>query len=554
MNLSAAELETKSTNVLSRVFIVLGGLSLVFCLYALVTGFPPEIFGHTLPVKIKNMKKPLLAAVFFFAAAVLARSSRKEAALALKSRFEGLSAYPAAVWAITAFHALLFLWIQINEYLAVDINFIPFFFYDYQLYYAMKGDFYYTALLHGHYHINNILIPLAPLWSLFKSPLFLISLHGIIAALAAPPLYLIARDQLKSAAAGIVIILAYLGSSYMNGLQRVNFCVEIFYPVLIFWAFYAALKSRWILYSIFAALILSVKDDSFAYLGALGIALFFMRGKKLAGVLSLAAGAVFFILLNSFAMPGSDEVMESLVWNYVKYGNSVSEIALYFLTHPYEIVVIFLNHPAKLETLFNILYRHGFFPLFTPASFALLFSLIPLFLNSEGRTDFYLLHFHYAGPVLPFIYISAISGFSFVLKRIPEKRKEAFLWAALAVLFVINAGHFQTRKITPDNLESIKWAKSLPEGANVVTHGSLMPYIGYKEYNYFFAAPWENPKHKHHEIYMNADYYLIDYTVNHYPMNAGFFGEKVAALSANPSYRLARHDDKRFLFERVSGK
>ena len=177
--------------------------------------------------------------------------------------------------------------------------------------------------------------------------------------------------------------------------------------------------------------------------------------------------------------------------------------------------------------------------------------VFPLFFHHTGRdTDFVDLRFHYAAAVLPFLFIAFVFGFSNLYHRISLRRRTLFLWITALVLILLNGGNFVTRPVTVETLKSIEWARRVPQGANLVTHGHLLPYVGYREYNYYFSAPLELREHPAHEAYAKADYYLIDFNVDPYPMDRGYLTDKLKKLEKDPDYVLMGADGERYLFKR----
>ena len=101
-----------------------------------------------------------------------------------------------------------------------------------------------------------------------------------------------------------------------------------------------------------------------------------------------------------------------------------------------------------------------------------------------------------------------------------------------------------------DTLETIRAARSIPDDHDVVTHGHLLPYVGYRTNNFYFAKTFDNPKHPVHQSYANADYYLIDFTVNPYPVDKNYLIKKLEALKQDPRYEYQIQSDNRHLFFR----
>lgn len=563
---------------LSRLAAFLAFLDAIFIGALIVTGLPAEIEGYQLP--LKNIRKPFLFFACFLTLAFLLHPERADRLRFWKERVLGVVAKPYAIWVLAAVYAVLFTWQQLTEYFTLEINFLPFEMYDYMLHYFFQGMWHYTGALHTYYHVNNILLFLAPLWYFFKTPLFLVGIYGLLAAAAIFPLYGIAKERFQEPLAPFVLAFVYLNYRYLQNVLLMNFSVEIFYPFFIFAALYCAFRNRWGLYYLMVLLGLMVKEDSVLYFSALGGLVFFLKrpaqqprphrmsgdvhtgehfyvpARKIHGLCTIALSVFYLVFVLKIFLPlTGNPILKGDLENFEAYGRSFRELFSHFVGDPKEILVVMFGSLAKLRTYWNVTSRLLFLPFFSPACLFILAPVFPLFLHATGRDeDFVDLRFHYAAVVLPFVFIALIFGFSNLYRRIGDKRKEIFLWAACLALIVINGGHYVTRRITVEHIQSIQWARRVPLAANLVTHGHLLPYIGYRKYNYYFAVPFGLKEHPLNGAYSNADYYLIDMNVNPYPMDRSYLNGKVQELRANVEYLLVAEEGERYLFKRKGAR
>ena len=561
---------------LSRLSFLLMILDFLFMGYLTVIGFPPEIAGQTL--KLKNMRTPFLVFVILGLLFLVFHPQRKQKIALFKERLASLASKPYAIWALAGAYGLLFLWQQLSEYYGIQINFIPFGFFDYILYYLFKGQVNFTGWLHGYYHLNNIMILLAPFWYLFKSPLFLEVIYGFLAAAAVIPLYGIAKERFRDPGVPLFVAFIYLNYRYLQNVLLMNFCVEIFYPLFIFSALYCAMKDRWKSYFACVILGLLVKEDSFLYFCALALVVAFLpRARKkvqletaltrftplreefktvpvrrVAAFFTVVLSLGYFIFLTKYFIPMTgNDIWKDNLNNFEGYGESTMEIVGNLLKAPLLILEVLFGSSEKIGTWLNLLSRLAFLPLASPAAFLIAVPVFPLFFHHTGRdVDFVDLRFHYAAAVLPFVFIAFVFGFSNIYRKLQDRRKEKFLWTAGLILILLNGGNFVTQPVNAETLKSIQWAKRVPQGANLVTHGHLLPYVGYREYNYYFSRPLELPEHPAHVAYSKADYYLIDLNVDPYPMDHGYLMAKVKKLEKDPAYVPIAEEGERYLFKR----
>jgi len=535
--------------IVSGIFLGMAALAGAVMVYLVATGLPPEIAGHT--IKLKNLRKPFIFFLLFLAGGIALDTDARGWVARGKDAALRFISHPASVWLLSGVYGLLFLWQQLSEYFGVNINFIPFEFYDYMLYYLFQGKVNFTGLLHEYYHLNNILIFLAPLWQCFRSSLFLTVIYGFIASAAAIPLYGIARRRFSEAWIPFVVCLIYLNYRYLQNVLLMNFSVEIFYPLFVFLALYFAMRKWWWAYFLSVFLGLTVKEDSFLYFSALGVLVFFMKDRR-QGIATVLGSLIYFFLLIRWFVPYTEStILQGDLRNFSDQGDSMASIAKNLISNPSLVFFYLFGSWAKWRTLIKLVSRLMFLPLCSPAVFLVLVPLFPLFLQGGGGTENFVdLRFHYAAAVIPFVFIAFVFGFSNLEKRLPQKMKKIVLGGLCVLLLLLNGGNYTTSKITAENMESIAWAKSIPPGANLVTHGHLLPYVGYRKYNYYFAVPFELKEHSAHRYFSEADFYLIDLNVNLYPMDENYFKEKLVALGRDDRYELIRQAGKRYLFKR----
>jgi len=533
---------------LSHFCLLISLLFLGLLFYLVIHGFPAPDW-MTEVISLKNTRKPFQLFLAFFLLSIVIHPYRETKV----KRLSSFLSRPLAIGLLLGFYFLLFLWHEIAEYLAIQINFIPFGFYDYMLYYFFQGKINYTGFLHGFYHINNALYLLAPIWSLFKSPLVLLVAHPFLLVLAGAPLYGLGRHYFKQSAAPLLIVFVYLNFRYLQNILHMNFGVEDFYPLFFFSLICFAVKQRWFWYFLFLILSLSIKEDSFFYLSAFGFLLLWMKGKRLSGFVTIVASLFYFYWIqNYFVVWTGSDIFQAVSKNFSQYGSTPVEIIGYGLSHVTEIIKEFLGSKEALRTCVKSFGRLLFIPLFSPWLFGCLATLFPLFVR--GGENFVDLRFQYSAPFIGILFPALIDGLRRLMNRVQSWgfSREHILSVILIVLLFINGGKFSLPSWNQEHLKTIRLAQSIPQGEVVVTHGHLLPYIGYREPNIYFQQALERPENPMHPTYETADYYFIATNVNPYPMNKDFVEEKLAELKQRPDLKLIHEDGVRWLFERRS--
>ncbi len=140
---------------------------------------------------------------------------------------------------------------------------------------------------HFRFHFSPILFLCAPALLATHSPLALVVTQACLGALAAPPLFLIARkrmpERLAVAVAGVALLYPPLA-----GVIFADFHENGFVPALTLWLLWALDARRFGWGSAFAALLLGVKEDQATILGfaaLVGGVWFARRGDRAASLL-----------------------------------------------------------------------------------------------------------------------------------------------------------------------------------------------------------------------------------------------------------------------------
>lgn len=533
--------------------LVLWGISIAFVLLMVVCffhGFPIPLLQGS-PLRIKNLRKPFEFAVVFFLLGLVIHPQRDERLAFIKKRISQVAGSPWAIWFLAGAYFLFSFWEQVTKHLALELNFIPFLFYDYMLWYFDQAKFCFTGFLHGYYHVNLILLLLYPLWKLVQTPWFLHVAHPLLASLAAVPLYFVAREKLKNPFLAFVTAFIYLNFRYVHNLVFVNFAVEVFYPLFIFSAIYFAEK-RWnALYYLSVILGLLVKEDSAFYFLPLGIFFLFSKENRKRGLVTLALAAIYPLWVLKVFLPWSGStILRGDLNNYSKLGRDMRSIVWNVATHPWILVKEFFLPTEKLETFFKVTSRLLFLPFFSPWILLVIAAIYPLFF--QGGDLFIELAFYYSAPVLPFLFVAFVDGWR-RLQGLRFWREVPFVrWAVVVALVLLNGLNLRPLHFTRDDLKTISLAKGIPKEAIVLAQGHLLPYLGYRKWNFYFAPSYARRKDIQ-EQYENPDFYLIDLEANPYPLSPEELTQMARTLKENPRYRVAYEDRRRLLLEKIRG-
>lgn len=272
-----------------------------------------------------------------------------------------------------------------------------------------------TLLSHFQVHFSPIFYLLLPFYKLWPRPETLQILQILVAASALIPAFLIVRELRlprgwQTALCALLLLHPGLSGSSLYDLHE-----NCFLAPLILWLLWAALRRKWGAFSVFALLLLGVKEDATIYLFCVGLWLLCggMQDKdvQVAGFLSMLAALVYFAAVSAWLSRGGEGVMfyrfENIQalpdWGLLGYVLTAIGLPGWILEQ--------LFMPDKLLYLLKMLLPFGLLPLFSRRlrhGFLLLpFVVINLLSNWNYQYDLNF-QYHYGTTVLLFFVSAAV--------------------------------------------------------------------------------------------------------------------------------------------------
>ncbi len=346
--------------------------------------------------------------------------------------------------------------------------------------------------------------------------------QSIVLALAALPIFWIARRRLQSDWAGVTFAAMYLLFPAIQAANLTEFHAVTFAPLM--FAYNYGEGRAWKRFALFALIALGVKED---------IALM---------VFTLAT---FFALRDVFQVPGF-KLFKPETWNLKRINRFPVFIAALSLVWFAVTLFIIIPHfsprnesvyigrypktpldmilglfiPAKIEYVVKLLASSGFIALFDPIT--LLVGAPSLILNLLSSYDAqYSGAYHYSAPVAPYFVLAAIGGVARLrnwnwTRMNADKRGQIFLRpsAFVRVLFVFGlliafgyhlvagytpiGGAFVWHEVTEHQRTLSRFLKQIPPDVRVSTTSSLFPHLSHREKLYRFPT------------ILDAEYILLD--------------------------------------------
>ncbi|WP_245863159.1 DUF2079 domain-containing protein [Candidatus Viridilinea mediisalina] len=293
-------------------------------------------------------------------------------------------------------------------------------------------------------------LPAIPFYALVPSAYTLVVVQTLLLVSGALPVYLIARERIGAAWAGVAFAALYLfypTTQFMA--MAAPFQPRIPGLVLLLWAFWMLEQRRLWPYLLLLGLAMLTRTDAALVVVAFGMYAALRRLPWAFALVPFLVGLVYFYVAITYITPQfySDTFTPERVevpfdlsrdynemWPcgvspqacyYIHLGGSIPEIIKNILTHPVEIF-FFIFQPEKLWYLFLLLAGLLFLPIFAPRELLLAAPIVGINLLSD-RIFQYVITEQYQILVIPGMIIAAIYGGAWVLameKRGAESREQ----------------------------------------------------------------------------------------------------------------------------------
>lgn len=291
--------------------------------------------------------------------------------------------------------------------------------FDQSMWNSLNGSFMFNTrtnmpLLGDHFFL--ILVLLLPIYALWQSPIILFLIQTFFIALAALPIFWIARDKFNSEKAGLALALAYL---LMPAIQFVNLSefqpVALAIPFLLF-AFYFLTTKRHRLFWLSTALALLCMETVAFVVFFLGIYAFWIMGRRKQGI-AIMAVALLWIYIIFLLLPASGIVQPNRYFggaenSYANLGSSFGEIIGTIVFNPL-LVLSEVFTLQKIGYLLLVLSSTGFASLFSLPTLLISF---PIFAQNllSSKAIYTTIYAQYVSLIIPFLMVATIYGSRFL--------------------------------------------------------------------------------------------------------------------------------------------
>jgi len=429
-------------------------------------------------------------------------------------------------------------------------------------------------------HFNPVIIPLSWLFSLYRHALTLLHLQNIALAIAAVPIFLIAKKNLGPSVA-LFFSLAWLLNPMVQNISMFEFHILPFALVFILFAFHFYQKNEFWKCILMLCLSLLVREDVSLVVFMFGVLAAIDKKEKKWVLAPITLSLLYFF----FAMQIIGAFSESGAYKFQIYyswlGNSPMEIVAYILTHPHIILLRFFSF-GNIGMILGMLLPVAFLPILRPKFLLLAVPVyLQIFLGSGGASGL-ILKTQYATLFLPAIFIAFVYSLD-TIKTFPKNKSivSLILHEPLGKIILATSIVYASVTLGPvtggvwkniynRNPERIAVKKEIisliPAGVPVVAPYDLLAHLSSRKYiysaNYFFIGQQQFtqnayflPENTEYVIVSVSDIVSYESQYKNHPLygpNYAGAAERVRAQLKENSFGLIRAQDEYLVYKKDS--
>lgn len=288
-------------------------------------------------------------------------------------------------------------------------------------------------------HVEPILIALAPLYLVHSGAETLLVVQAVVVALGAVPAYLLARRATGRAWLSLVFPIAYLLHPSLQDAVLDDFHAVTLSSCFLMWAIYQAHRNSIGWFALFAVLAAATKEEVSLLVALLGV-FFLLRGRVLAGFMTILLGVAWFLLAITMIIPAASPTGHSpYLARYAYLGHGIGGVFVGAARHPGLVLRTLVSEP-RLEFLSFLLHPAGFVSVLQPL---VLLLALPAWLIDMLSSDprMYSGLYQYTPEIIPYIIAAAAFGVAMV-SRVARRNSgsgDHGLGLALALLVLVAA-------------------------------------------------------------------------------------------------------------------
>jgi uncharacterized membrane protein len=342
-------------------------------------------------------------------------------------------------------------------------------------------------------HASYILLAFVPLYWIWPAPQLLLLAQTLALAVAAIPVFLLARRVLHNSWIALLPALAFLLNPALGWVNVENFHPDSFEVPLVLFALYFMTVHRWRAYMAMVVLALLVKEDVALLVVPLGLYVAFRHDRRV-GLTTADIGVAWFIATVFFLGPLlSGTTAGTLDAFRVPFGGWRGLISM-AIREPWEVIAHMLT-AEKVKYLIQLLAPLVFLPVMTAGSLivvpSIAFNLLSTF---SYQTN---LRYHYTSLIIPVFAWTAL----LCLQRVKHSGTRRAVVVAMLVATLLSAYAWGSADWSRDpafhydpkhpQTKAVEEAIALvPDDAVVSARSRMATHLAHREQVYEFPTPF----------------------------------------------------------------
>jgi uncharacterized membrane protein len=341
-------------------------------------------------------------------------------------------------------------------------------------------------------HTSFILLPLVPVYWLFPSAEVLVVAQAAAVSLAGLPLFLLARERLRSEWLAFGVAVAFLANPALHWAGWEQFHPDIFEVPLALFALYFMTRRRWLPYFVFVVLLLAVKEDVALMTVMLGVYVAVKHDRRV-GIVTMLLSVTWFALAVWVVLPGFNGEGTLDAWR-VPYGG-MGGLLKATLTRPWVVVGRAFTGDRHWYA-WQLFASFGLLSLLAPS--ALIIAAGPLASNLLSTFWYqYHLQYHYTTLVVAVLAFAATVGIAHFQRRaLRGALVVVLILAAVVTSWLWGPSQFSRHReylgnSSPGHVGPInRLLHRVPATAAVASQYPFVTHLDHRERIYEFPVPW----------------------------------------------------------------
>lgn len=400
------------------------------------------------------------------------------------------------VRAISVAVGLILFWFVLTRFRSGEINAIDFtVYYDRPNFQTMLGRPLYVesaddaARAYRTYlavHAHWIMLPLAALYFLWATPLWLLALSVVAVVVGAVYTLRIIQNAGGGGVLGSAAALAFVLNDNTARTLNYGFHTEVLYAWFVPWMIHAGMLRQWKSFGAATLACIAVKEDAFLLVFGVAAVLLLVPGRSLQRMewlfvaASIAVATLNLMLYYQFLVPRLSPTGAPLYANYwANYGPTAMTALVGMLQHPGTVLLSTLTSGFMTR----VMVPHLYLP-FVGWRWMLGIAPIIFLYGSSANEQLRSFGIYYAIVVVPFLVLGAATGAERCAGLLVKPRGKALGVAATVIVFgaliagISNAG-YSIRPWKPEITALPDLLRKLPPDQIVLVQSGLYPHAGY---------------------------------------------------------------------------